>query len=1051
MAPVREKILETAALGRPFQLGMLYDCRSDAIVPGITLWNREQLQQNKDVSSQVNTEFTVTTSDTIKEKSKHMKVDGELKLSLLGGNIQLSGAARYFNDTKKSFKQERLTLHYRTTCRFEQLTMNHLAEGKMDHHEIFNHDVATHLVTAVLYGADAYFVFDREINLSEETKDVHGEMKIALDKLKVLCDAGANIDLNMNENETAAVKQLSCTFYGDFMLPSNPTTFEGAMKVYAGLPELLGQNGEHAVPIKVWLYPLVKLNSSAGKLERNITSELIRAVESIIEALNVTDMKCDDLLEDTVAKTFSTFYDRVQDFQKFCSEYKQDFMKKLGSLLPEIRGGRSDISAMNELIGAHERSPFHTKHLEQWITKKEKESIQVKALMKQLHELGAEVTDDVDKYLLDLDVENVVAFAFTCLQYSDLLLGNQEIYLKNPSENKIGQVFQNKSWTSNDLMCMKNNLKVFKDLITSNKSQTTKFIVQSLPQTSNDECSCILLYESNDAVRFVPPSKPKCPNLESVTNNSIAVKLSPPCAATLERKLLYKMKQENNWKVQPVNQDIVTLTDLKQGIDYEIKCGAVGKLSYLVESYAITVKTTSLSDLMSTKSESTQQRADTKPAVLVVLHHTFDPECVVPDSSRAVHRENTITVDCLFHEDKGLLQCHRNDESLSTVSDYINPQGKKKQLKKKESVPTQRETQLMERTKQLKKKESVLTQRGTQLMERTKQLESEWGIAQGEGCAHTDMADMKDTQQYQSVQVNKPETVNPGTVIRTTNKAKENENAQDEKQLNLKYPHIQKTQSLMWETVKLVKERQKEMYMEMKQFEEFKKCKEINKNILSKKNAELVETNKKLQELEEALGTTRRELKQKQTQLTDRETQLADMSKELETSKNTIMEREKQIQEQNKLIKDQESNLEEVTTALDKQHKELKDSLQFLKSKETQLKNTLQELETRKNKSMTLEQELQKMINLKEQQETELKEKNKQLKEKDRHLTEFTRRLQMKDKTLEEKDTLLREVKEELGITKLMIEDHQTEMKEKLRRLESVVKELEQKLIEKDK
>ncbi|ROL49871.1 GTPase IMAP family member 4 [Anabarilius grahami] len=29
-------VIETAALGRPFQLGMLYDCRKDALIPGAT-------------------------------------------------------------------------------------------------------------------------------------------------------------------------------------------------------------------------------------------------------------------------------------------------------------------------------------------------------------------------------------------------------------------------------------------------------------------------------------------------------------------------------------------------------------------------------------------------------------------------------------------------------------------------------------------------------------------------------------------------------------------------------------------------------------------------------------------------------------------------------------------------------------------------------------------------------------------------------------------------------------------------------------------------------
>ncbi|KAK3508683.1 hypothetical protein QTP70_003984 [Hemibagrus guttatus] len=101
---------------------------------------------------------------------------------------------------------------------------------------------------------------------------------------------------------------------------------------------MLGENGEHAVPVRVWLYPLVKLDSRAAKFQRNISTDVIRAVESVIESLNVTSMKCGDLMEDTVTKTFDTFHDRVQDFQKSCTEYKQDFMKKLGSILPEIRG-----------------------------------------------------------------------------------------------------------------------------------------------------------------------------------------------------------------------------------------------------------------------------------------------------------------------------------------------------------------------------------------------------------------------------------------------------------------------------------------------------------------------------------------------------------------------------------------------------------------------------------------------------------------------------------------------------------------------------------------
>ncbi|XP_060719629.1 GTPase IMAP family member 4-like [Tachysurus vachellii] len=66
-----------------------------------------------------------------------------------------------------------------------------------------------------------------------------------------------------------------------------------------------------------------------------------------------------------------------------------------------------------------------------------------------------------------------------------------------------------------------------------------------------------------------------------------------------------------------------------------------------------------------------QDIAGSKPALLVVLHHTFDKDYVVPDSSRAVKRKNSLTVDCLFHEDQGLLQCTKNDESLGKILSSI--------------------------------------------------------------------------------------------------------------------------------------------------------------------------------------------------------------------------------------------------------------------------------------------------------------------------------------------------------------------------------------------
>ncbi|XDV53647.1 hypothetical protein PO909_022095, partial [Leuciscus waleckii] len=84
MATVGVNVIETAALGRPFQLGMLYDCRKDALIPGITLWDQEKLQQSLRVRPQINTNSKVTASDSIQDKSSLLNIDGSLKLSVLG-------------------------------------------------------------------------------------------------------------------------------------------------------------------------------------------------------------------------------------------------------------------------------------------------------------------------------------------------------------------------------------------------------------------------------------------------------------------------------------------------------------------------------------------------------------------------------------------------------------------------------------------------------------------------------------------------------------------------------------------------------------------------------------------------------------------------------------------------------------------------------------------------------------------------------------------------------------------------------------------------------
>ncbi|XDV21139.1 hypothetical protein PO909_026299 [Leuciscus waleckii] len=69
-------------------------------------------------------------------------------------------------------------------------------------------------------------------------------------------------------------------------------------------------------------------------------------------------------------------------------------------------------------------------------------------------------------------------------------------------------------------------------------------------------------------------------------------------------------------------------------------------------------------------------KTDSKLVVLVVLHHTFDPEKTVPDSSRCVNRTDILTVDCLFYEDTGLLKCQKNTDAIEKAVNWLKEKGR---------------------------------------------------------------------------------------------------------------------------------------------------------------------------------------------------------------------------------------------------------------------------------------------------------------------------------------------------------------------------------------
>nr|XP_040026756.1 uncharacterized protein LOC120815821 [Gasterosteus aculeatus aculeatus] len=584
MEPAASRKMEVAALGRPFSLGMLYDCREDSLVPGLTLWNCDDLGKDTRERQQASSDFEIVASESIADKSAALKVEASLKASFLCGLVKVGGSAKYLNDHKKSRHQARVTLNYKATTKFQELSMNHLGRGNVKHPYVFDKGLATHVVTGILYGAQAFFIFDRDVSEDENHQDIQGDLKVMIDKFPSIKIEGEG-SLKMEEKDKEKVDKFSCKFHGDFSLEENPVSFSEAVKVYQSLPRLLGANGENAVPMTVWLLPLAGLDSKAARLVRQISIRLVQESQSVLEDFSELEMRCNDALNNTTAQKFPQIGKKIKTFKEMCSESRQDLQQTLAKKLPSIRGGGEEEAVLTDILKKRHSSPFNSKKLNEWIECKEREIHMLKSftnIMKNTKIVTSQ--NDLDAEILSS--EHVMCFVFTSLGSPDSYLSTLSSYLRqteeNPQDTHTQDIEKEQWFLSNKIAdTLRLKVKLFSDFAVANKeNKNIKFLTLGLANEAQ-KGSSIYLYKDGFSVseNFEPPSRPETLTVSDINHNSVTLKVSPPrfgAENITSYSVEYCVSGEDGWKQKAASRDEeVPVSGLSPNTEYVFRCRAV--------------------------------------------------------------------------------------------------------------------------------------------------------------------------------------------------------------------------------------------------------------------------------------------------------------------------------------------------------------------------------------------------------------------------------------------------------------------------------------------
>ncbi|XP_030257458.1 uncharacterized protein LOC115571939 [Sparus aurata] len=586
MDPEGSRTVEVAALGRPFSLGMLYDCRSDTLVPGMTLWDSNELEKDTRGRPKPNSEFEIVASESIEDKSSALTVEASLKASFLGGLVEVEGSAKYLNDQKTSKKQAKVTLKYKATTKFEELSMDHLGRGNVKHPYVFDKGLATHVVTGILYGAQAFFVFDREVSEKEDHQDIEGSLRVMIQKIPCIAIEGKG-SLKMEDKVRATANEFSCKFYGDFRLNQSPVSFDDAIQVYQSLPNLLGANGENAVPVKVWLLPLTSLDSSAAKLVRQISVWLVQESQRVLEDFSELEMRCNDAMKTTTAQQFPQIGTKIKTFKEMCSEFKLEFQQMLAKKLPSIRGGGEEEAGLTEILKKRHSSPFNSKDLNKWMDCKERELCILKSFTNMMKNTKI-IQSDSSLHEEILSANYAVCFVFTSLGSDEPYLSTLSNYLRQttkPDEGRGSRTHdvEKEQWylLKEVADTMRSKATLFSDFAEVNKeNKNTKYLAVGLTDETQ-KGSSIYLYKDGSSVtkNFEPPSKPETLTVRDIKHNSVTLKISPAkfgAENITSYSVEYCVSGQDGWKEKTAAEaEEVTVSNLSPNTEYKFKCRAV--------------------------------------------------------------------------------------------------------------------------------------------------------------------------------------------------------------------------------------------------------------------------------------------------------------------------------------------------------------------------------------------------------------------------------------------------------------------------------------------
>ena len=340
----------------------------------LNLWTSDTIMKRKIEAQAHYSKTTFSATEDFLDRMDLIGIDASLKLSFMGGLIQISGSAEYLHDEQLEENKVRTTLSYKATTRAEKMPYEVPVEN-VDLCKLVSDGGnqqnlrPTHVVTEVVYGLNGYMLFEKEFRSQSEKRKVAGSLSVVVKAIPSFSIEG-HASVNFQEDEEEVRKYMTLTFYGDTILDNPPTTFEDAVTVYKELPQVAKQSNS---TVAFTLTPITLYCRQQQAILNSISEQNVAMVATMQADFRFVEMTIHSLQSSTVATNYPRYAKILTTLKSNFQGFKNGINKNIQDVLPRIRGGGKTEQELTNIISKYQTSPYQRAHMDNFLGVRRKE------------------------------------------------------------------------------------------------------------------------------------------------------------------------------------------------------------------------------------------------------------------------------------------------------------------------------------------------------------------------------------------------------------------------------------------------------------------------------------------------------------------------------------------------------------------------------------------------------------------------------------------------------------------------------------------------------